>query len=487
MPLYQPQDFLRVTTDSVSPDTLAPSPPYRSEFRRDFGRLVHSPSFRRLQGKTQLYPSHENDYFRTRLTHSIEVAQIAKSIALKLNYERNLNLDTDLVEFAALAHDIGHPPFGHQGEEALDEEMKEFGGFEGNAQTLRIITRLEKKLLPNKIFVGEEDVRVGLDLTYRTIASILKYDQVIPESLVEREHYSSAKGDNKIEPVKGYYKVDDDIAEIVKKNVLNGYELAPGEKFKTIECRIMDISDDIAYSTYDLDDTLKANFCNPFDIVFAEDEIVDAISKKASKSFDQTITSEKVRDTLYKIFGRIFEINPEVEKEKITQDEIKPENLSAALRYFHEIHYKASRDLANDGYLRNRLTTRLIDHFISGVEYVPHLLNPALSKVFIKDEIRIEVEVLKLFNYEVNILSSRLKIPAYRGKQIVQKIFEILSFDGGYMLLPNDYKEVFIACPNEKLKRRTICDFIAGMTDKYCIEFYARLMSENAETIFKPI
>ena len=109
---------------------------YRCAFRRDYARLLHCPAFRRLQGKTQLFPSVEHDFFRNRLTHSLEVAQIAKSIALRLNHHHSYfvdnPIDLDLVETAALAHDLGHPPFGHDGERALDDCMKKRGGFEGN-------------------------------------------------------------------------------------------------------------------------------------------------------------------------------------------------------------------------------------------------------------------------------------------------------------------------------------------------------------------
>jgi dGTPase len=145
-----------------------------------------------LQGKTQLFPSHETDFYRNRLTNSLEVAQIAKSIAIRLNSENPYFIEhpinTDLVEFAGLAHDLGHPPFGHNGEAALDELMLSHGGFEGNAQTLRILSRLEKKQtrrFPDKSdrpvpVVGGIDERIGLNLTSRSLASILKYDKVIP-------------------------------------------------------------------------------------------------------------------------------------------------------------------------------------------------------------------------------------------------------------------------------------------------------------------
>jgi dGTPase len=147
----------------------------RSPYRRDWARLIHSPCFRRLQGKTQLFPSDENDFYRNRLTHSLEVAQIASGIAQNFNkddqfFQQN-PIDVDLVYFAGLAHDLGHPPFGHNGEKALDRLMTRFGGFEGNAQTLRILARLEKKETvtfptteePQPV-IANHDNRLGLKL-----------------------------------------------------------------------------------------------------------------------------------------------------------------------------------------------------------------------------------------------------------------------------------------------------------------------------------
>ena len=142
--LYIKRDSKRVVPEEAQSSTGG-----RTPFRKDFGRLLHSPSFRRLQGKTQLFPSHESDFFRNRLTHSLEVAQVAKAIALHINATvpafKADPIDTDLVELAALAHDLGHPPFGHNGEAALDDCMKPCGGFEGNAQTLRLLARIENK------------------------------------------------------------------------------------------------------------------------------------------------------------------------------------------------------------------------------------------------------------------------------------------------------------------------------------------------------
>src|SRR5882672_12893174 len=137
-----------------------PSSPTRSEFQRDRDRIIHSTAFRRLKYKTQVFVYHEGDHYRTRLTHSIEVAQIARTIA------RALAVDEDLAEALALAHDLGHTPFGHAGEEALDAAMRPYGGFDHNAQTLRILTRLEHRY-------AEFD---GLNLTWETLEGIAKHN-----------------------------------------------------------------------------------------------------------------------------------------------------------------------------------------------------------------------------------------------------------------------------------------------------------------------
>ena len=228
---------------------------YRSAFRRDYARLLHCPSFRRLQGKTQLFPPVEHDFFRNRLTHSLEVAQIAKSIALRLNHCHSYFVDNPidlyLVETAALAHDLGHPPFGHDGEQALDDCMKKGGGFEGNAQSLRILARLAKK---------EPQPDVGLNLTHRTLAATLKYDNPIP---IRRKRGAAL--------VKGFYLSEQDLVAKIQRSVL-GVDAETGRPFKTIECQIMDLADDIAYSTYDLEDALKAGFVTPTEMILAATE-----------------------------------------------------------------------------------------------------------------------------------------------------------------------------------------------------------------------
>ena len=267
---------------------------YRTEYNRDYARVLHSPSFRRLQGKTQLFPTQESDFFRNRLTHSLEVSQIAKSIALKLKTENSdLDIVPDVCEIAGLVHDIGHPPFGHNGEAALDECMRECGGFEGNAQTIRILTRLEKKEFPiNGIIYDSKnktDNRVGLNLTARAIASALKYDNPIPTIR------------NKKDPLeKGYYESEIPIIDTVKSCLIEN-KLDDDIKFKTVECSIMDIADDIAYSTYDVEDAFKAGFLTPYDMLSANEEILKGISEKLKRS--QIIVSvDQCREILLNIF-----------------------------------------------------------------------------------------------------------------------------------------------------------------------------------------
>jgi dGTPase len=196
----------------------------RSPFRRDCDRVIHSTAFRRLKHKTQVFVFHEGDHYRTRLTHSLEVAQIARALA------RQLGLDEDLTETLALAHDLGHPPFGHAGERALDACLREHGGFDHNAQTLRVITSLEHRY-------PEFD---GLNLTWESLEGIVKHNG----PLTTRDGA----------PVGRYrdHGVPVGIAEFVRS-----YELELWS-FASLEAQVAAIADDIAYDAHDIDDGLRA-------------------------------------------------------------------------------------------------------------------------------------------------------------------------------------------------------------------------------------
>ncbi len=211
---------------------------YRSEFERDRDRIIYCAAFRRLQGKTQVFMSGEYDFYRTRLTHSIEVSQIGRSIVNYLNQKseylsEEFYLDPALVEVTCLSHDIGHPPFGHGGEKVLNHIMHEFGGFEGNAQTLRILT---------EIFYESHEGRKGMKPTRALIDGIMKYKSF---------HIDTPKG-------RGKFLYDDQ--QKFLEYISNNGEYQQPLSQQSIECQIMEWADDTAYSLNDLLDGFKAGF-----------------------------------------------------------------------------------------------------------------------------------------------------------------------------------------------------------------------------------
>lgn len=465
--MYRSSDYGRALeeTDSISG--------YRPPFRRDYARIVHSPAFRRLQGKTQLFPGQDSDYFRNRLTHSLEVAQIAESIASKLNHEipelAECQIDPRVAAIAGLAHDLGHPPFGHNGEKALDDCMKACGGFEGNAQTLRIISTLEKKRHRNgsETLVGVDDDgndhRLGLNLTYRVAASVLKYDNAIPSF---REPTSSLS--------KGYYETDSAFIRDIKNAVCGNPDHHP---FKTVECQIMDVADDIAYSTYDIDDAFKGGFLSPLDILSASPHLLERVARRVQERINKKVQVDAVVNALADLFERA-----------VFTDETGTDE-PAGLKYLVAKSFEISSSTAQSGYLRTSLTSELIERFISGIRFEYDATYPALSRVFLDDETAFLVEVLKVFSFEATIMSPRLKVSESRGYDIVKTIFVTLAKDGGNLLLPDDFRIV-----HERMKRagdsaakRVICDFIAGMTDRYAVEFYGRLIGDTHRSIFTPL
>ncbi|MBC2776383.1 anti-phage deoxyguanosine triphosphatase [Parasphingopyxis marina] len=464
--LYQTSDVSRFVPEDKDEET------WRDAFRRDYARVIHSPSFRRQQGKTQIFPGHESDFFRNRLTHSLEVAQIAESIAHRLNatseFLTNNPIDPRICFTAAHLHDIGHPPFGHNGEEALDECMRKYGGFEGNAQTLRIVSQLEKK----RYRPGIEDAlerRAGLNLTYRTLAAILKYDDEIAEDRSK---------DTKIR--KGYYFCDKEIVQDIKRSVCPGIDFSK-RKFKTIECQIMDIADDIAYSTYDIEDTFKAGFLCPSTILTYDSSVMDAVAEEVSKKTgDAEFSASGVLGVFLDIFSQL--VIPTEDLSPGVEDSIG-ERVLAALTYQHDLD-----SIAQDGNLRTSFTSYLVGRFISGVQLQIDEELPQLSQVSIEPNTFQEIEVLKNFTYQATIRSNRVAVSEFRGKDIVRELFEALDGKKGRLLLPDDFQKLYDAAEgNVPARKRVLCDFIAGMTDRYAMEFWARLYSDTGETIFKPL
>lgn len=463
--LYQAADYKRFLPLPEGREL----PTWRSEFRRDYARLIHSAAFRRLQGKTQLFSGSESEFFRNRLTHSLEVAQIAKTIAVKLNAEvlqaQDLSIDLDLVELSCLAHDLGHPPFGHTGESALDSLMLAHGGFEGNAQTLRILTRIEKKLENPELQLdpetqevrwyqhGRGDIAVGLNFCRRSLGSVLKYDRLIPWKRLRGSAVT-----------KGYYDSEKSLVEELKTDVGGGTDWTI---FKTVECQIMDLADDIAYSTYDVEDAFKSGLLTPLDLFFAPTHVKEIVAERSELELEDTFTTADVTLVLQELLPHVTrEADPEA---------AYWENLGKS--------YQASRNSAGRGFFRNALTSALVDRAVRAVSIDVREDAPAFSTVTMIPEARAGVSVLKHLVYALLIGSPKMALVARRGTRIIEEIFRELTDDEGVRLLPADWRSRYEQAP-KRHRPRVICDFIAGMTDRQAVDFYARLTSSSFRTIF---
>ena len=278
----------------------------RTEYMRDRARVIHSAALRRLAAKTQVAVPWENDFQRTRLSHSLECAQIGRELG------ESLGADPDLLETACLSHDLGHPPFGHNGEEALAEVARDCGGFEGNAQSFRLLTRIEAKS------VDSNGKSVGLNLTRASLDAATKYP------------WSNATNPRKF----GVYGDDVEIFNWMRQG-------APADR-KCIEAQIMDWSDDCAYSVHDLEDAIFAgqisviNFERDFDTIYTEmvngyksdatkDEAIAALTRLQGlscwpKDFDRTHRSlARLKDTTSQLIGR-FVLAAENETRKVHGD-----------------------------------------------------------------------------------------------------------------------------------------------------------------------
>lgn len=394
------QDACRQTPEPKGAET-----DYRSEFERDRARIIHSAAFRRLQGKTQVFGVYEGDFFRTRLTHSLEVAQIAKGIAL------GLGADTDLVEAVCLAHDLGHPPFGHTGEHTLHELMRHHGGFEGNAQTFRLLTHLERKHAAYE----------GLNLTYQTLDGVLKYKTCIDTAVL-------AASDG---PVKGFYAWDRELVETVSNYTGSG-------SARSCECQIMDVADDIAYSVHDLEDSLKAGLISVSDFQrVPSPRVVHAVNAKLAP-LGHTVSDEVIRRELVGIAERLEELEHtagRVARKMLTRDLI------------HE--FASAVAIQPDGCIDAELASRVRIEVLKAFESYKVIFNPRVTTLGHKGK-----EVLR-----------RLFAVLDQGQESVGLFPE----DHG-----EDYERALVE-GDETARKRVICDFLAGMTDSYAMRFYSRL------------
>ena len=394
---------------------LDPPDEERSPFERDRSRVIHSAAFRRLQGKTQVFTTGEDDFFRTRLTHSLEVAQIAKGLALRLG------ADPELVETVALIHDIGHPPFGHAGEKELKKLMKNFGGFEANAQNVRILTKLESK---NPRYFG-------LNLTRAVLDGQLKYKDPFTENTR-----------------KFVYCEDMDVVTWASDAARGEFQGLPTDT-KSFECEIMDWADDIAYAVHDLEDSIHVKLIDQSTFSKDDSRTRDAINEVQGCGKYKGINVRPIAKELFDIIHPSF----------------------PAAASYHE--QKASR---------KELTSGLIGRYIKAATRCDRNVvsnNPIsyryLHSVKIPDKHQVEVDLIQKLVRKSAIESSQVRTLEEKGRHIVRCLFRKYMQDKGEQLLPNDWRELL----EGDEKERVICDYISGMTDDYAQKTYAKLFLPN--------
>ncbi len=396
---------------------------FRTPFQIDRDRVIHSSEFRRLQGKTQVFIPGEFDFYRTRLTHSIEVAQIGRAICNSLLYrEKNiLNdeyfIDIDLVESACLAHDLGHPPFGHAGERTLHRLMLDFGGFEGNAQTLRQLT---------EIFYTEDKKRRGLNPTRAFIDGVLKYKAFFSDYENPFNHFLY------------------DEQKAILDFVFDGRKL-PFEKpeelnnFRSIECQILDWADDTAYALNDIVDSIHAGFMTIARIYRWIEEHESKITPNQKKYLEEI--TEWIRTGEFKRkFGS--QIGDCIQSTSLCERETFMDDLTNRYKYKlvigEECYEKAE--------IYKRISVDLVFQSAQ-LHQMEFKGNAMLSKIF---------EALK--------------------ENYVDKVKNI-------KLLP-DFSDYIIRQEKDSNKRaRLVCDYIAGMTDGFAIRTYKRLFDPDFGSI----
>ena len=410
---YNAFDTERVSGHESSED-------FRSPFQIDRDRVLHTPAFRRLQSKTQVFWSGEYDFYRTRLTHSLEVAQIGRSIChwLKQSSEvlgEDYFIDPELVEVVCLSHDLGHPPFGHAGERSLNYLMRRFGGFEGNAQTLRLLTE--------RIFSvknsGMDPTRAFLDgvLKYKTLWGELRTDDAVPEN-----HFIYNEQSNYLDWAMGG---NDFPVEYTPGKVRDG--------FKSIECQVMDWADDTAYSLNDLADSVRAGFLS-----------IARIERWAESTGESTARGTPLGDLIKAIRGNRVEPFAGKRIGKYIQ--------AASLR--EDVNFLSS-------------TTNRYRYIVD-----------------IDEETRAESEIYKRLAFDVVFRSPELKQLEFKGNFMLERLWDVLKkryiddetiAGQDFQLLPHDDAVEFKSAPDADARARLVCDFLAGMTDGYAARLYKRL------------
>ena len=397
----------------------------RGEFARDRARVLHSSALRRLGAKTQVLSPEKGDFARTRLTHSLEVAQVGREMASELG------IDPDVVDMACLAHDLGHPPFGHNGETALNEWASEIGGFEGNAQTLRLLTRIEPK-----VFSANGEAR-GLNLTRASLDATCKYPWTVSEAVRDS---GASKG------VKfGVYADDEAVFAWLRDG-------APSRQ-KCIEAQVMDFADDVAYSVHDFEDAIVSGYINLRELADrgSRESLIDKISLWNGGEIDRSQLSEAF--------------------EHLERNE-----------YWLKSFSETPQDLAT---LKN-LTSSLIGEFVQAstartLESAGSQATRFQSQLLVPSAIRAQISVLKGL-VSAFLMSHDSRRPFYEWQRaLLTELADALLAKNGAEL--DAYSTgAFNAAQGEAAKRRVIVDQVACLTDQSALTLHNRLVGGRSSS-----
>jgi len=393
---------------------------YRSRFQQDRDRIMFSPAFRRLQAKTQVFQAGEYDFYRTRLTHSLEVAQIAKSIAIWLRHGRlQVQVDPDLLEAICLAHDIGHPPFGHAGERVLNALMEPYGGFEGNAQTLRILSGT---------IYSRAQGRGGMSPSRALLDGVLKYKRLHRDRGGETNHF-----------------IYDDQAEILEfcfrtKELRDELGSSDVNDFQSLECQIMDLADDVAYSCFDIVDGVKARFLTVDKVRAWGEERGAKLDPSQRKCLDELLAmmaENRLQPRMSVMIGDLIQ--------------------TASLRP-----------------QKNFMTAKTRRH---------------AYQVVLKPKARARIRLHKALSRDLIFGSSALQQIEFKGGQALRQLTQTLfgnyleTSARPYVLVPNDVHAEVTNATTKATRARLLCDYVSGMTDAYAMRSYKRLLDPDYGSI----
>jgi dGTPase len=413
-------EFYRAFDREIFRDDFNPGrkPDYRSVFHQDRDRIMFTPAFRRLQAKTQVFQAGEYDFYRTRLTHSMEVASIAKSIVVWLRGQNPaIRIDPDLLEAICLAHDIGHPPFGHSGERVLNALMEPHGGFEGNAQTLRIVTRT---------IYSRTGGRGGMSPTRALLDGVLKYKRLHRDRAGATNHFIY----DDQEPILEFCFGTRDLAAALDGGNVND--------FHSLECQVMDLADDIAYSCFDIVDGAKARFLTPDHLRrWSEGRGLDELQTRYLEELLEMMAQNKLQPKMNAVIGEL----------------IQSASIAAA---------------------ENFMTPRTLRH---------------AYRLEIRPEAKARIRLHKALCKELIFGSSALQQIEYKGGHVLRQLSESLfaNYLGErtkpVLLVPNEVHRAVCAAESKAARARLLCDHLSGMTDAYALRSFKRLFDPDYGSI----